>query len=118
MATKTSTKSTTKVSNWAPNPKQKAFLSALADGPKTLSEASAVAGIEIKSGTINTLVSKGMVETRDCEFECNVVRKDNGTIVGTMKKKVKVYALPGGFDAEDSAEADGEAVETTDAVED
>ena len=83
---------------WKPNEKQQLFLKVLgeADGRGlTLAEVSAIAGVEIKSGSINTLISKGMVATEDVSYECNIVRKDNGEIVGSTKKTVKAYKLVG-----------------------
>ena len=81
---------------WKPNEKQQLFLNvlALADGKAlTLAEVSKKVGVEIKSGSINTLIAKGMVQTEDISYDCNIVRKDNGEIVGTTKKKVKAYKL-------------------------
>lgn len=47
---------------WTPNETQKLFMGALADGSeKTLAEISTQVGKEIKTGSINTLVSKGLV---------------------------------------------------------
>lgn len=81
---------------WTANDKQKLFLKALADGtPKTLAEVSELVGQEIKSGTINTLIAKGLVQTEDVSYECNIVRKDNGKVVGSTKKTVKAYKLVG-----------------------
>lgn len=80
--------------NWKPNEKQKLFLDVLADGNAyTLAEISEKVGSEIKSGSINTLISKKMVQTEDVVYECNIVRKDNGSVVGTTKKSVKAYRL-------------------------
>ena len=82
--------------NWQPNEKQKLFLGALADGKiLTLAEVSKLVGMEIKSGSINTLIAKGMVQTEDVSYECNIVRKDNGEVVGSTKKTVKAYKLVG-----------------------
>ena len=84
-------KATTK---WTPNEKQKLFLGALADGKAlTLAEVSKKVGVEIKSGSINTLIAKGMVQTEDVSYDCNIVRKDNNEVVGTTKKTVKAYKL-------------------------
>ena len=83
---------------WKPNEKQQLFLKVLgeADGKGlTLAEVSAIAGVEIKSGSINTLIGKGMVATEDVSYDCNIVRKDNGEIVGSTKKTVKAYKLVG-----------------------
>ena len=47
---------------WTPNETQKLFMNALADGKElTLAEVSEVVGREIKTGSINTLISKGLV---------------------------------------------------------
>lgn len=82
--------------NWTPNETQKLFLGALADGKAlTLAEVGEIVGKEIKSGSINTLIAKGKVETEDVTYECNIVRKDNGKIVGSTKKTVKAYKLVG-----------------------
>lgn len=65
------------------NDKQKAFLAAL-DGTEglTLAEASEKAGMEIKSGSINTLTKKGLVK----------IAGDREILVDA-KRKVKVFAL-------------------------
>ena len=80
---------------WSPNDKQKQFLEVLkgAESPMTLAEVSEVVGYEVKSGSINTLIGKGLVVTNDTEIECLIVRKDNGKVVGQTKKNVKAYAL-------------------------
>lgn len=46
---------------WTPNDNQKKFLEVLSKEPHTLKELSELAGIEFKSGSINTLVKKGLV---------------------------------------------------------
>lgn len=57
MATKTT-------SNWQPNETQKTFLGALADGKiKSLRQINAELGKEIKSGSVNTLITKGLVHS-------------------------------------------------------
>ena len=49
-------------------------------------------GIEFKSGSINTLISKGIVSADDeREFKCDVVY--NGVVVGHTTKTGKVYRL-------------------------
>ena len=62
--------------NWQPNETQTLFMETLrgADGALTLSEVSDIVGKEIKSGSINTLIAKGMVETEDVTYECSIVR--------------------------------------------
>ena len=84
-------------SKWSANDTQKLFMETLrkADGALTLSEVSELVGQEIKSGSINTLIAKGMIQTEDVVYECNIVRKDNGKVVGTTKKTVKAYSLVG-----------------------
>lgn len=56
MATKT---------EWTPNTKQTLFMDTLrkADGAITLAQASEIAKVEFKSGTINTLITKGLVKS-------------------------------------------------------
>ena len=77
---------------WTPNEKQKLFLGALADGKAlTLAEVSKKVGVEIKSGSINTLIAKGMVQTEDVTYECHIIRKDTNEIVGSTKKTIKAY---------------------------
>ena len=81
--------------NWQPNEIQKLFMETLkgSETPLTLAEVSEIVGQEIKSGSINTLIGKGLVVTQDTEIECLIVRKDNGKVVGSTKKSVKAYAL-------------------------
>ena len=71
-------------SNWTPNKTQKSFMEALAEHEEglTLSEVNEKLGTEIKTGSINCLLAKGLVET-DGEREVQVM----------VKKKVKVYKL-------------------------
>lgn len=71
-------------SNWTPNKTQQSFMEALADAENglTLSEVNEKLGTEIKTGSINCLLAKGLVET-DGEREVQVL----------VKKKVKVYKL-------------------------
>ena len=71
-------------SNWTPNKTQQSFMEALADEENglTLSEVNEKLGTEIKTGSINCLLAKGLVET-DGEREVQVM----------VKKKVKVYKL-------------------------
>lgn len=71
-------------SNWTPNKNQKAFMEALegVEEGLTLAEINEKLGTEIKTGSINCLLTKGLVET-DGEREVMVL----------TKKKVKVYKL-------------------------
>ena len=51
-----------------------------------------LAGKEFKSGSINTLISKGIVEIDgEREFNCDIVF--NGVTVGKITKTGKVYRL-------------------------
>lgn len=69
---------------WTPNKNQKAFMEALegVEEGLTLSEVNEKLGTEIKTGSINCLLTKGLVEA-DGEREVMVL----------TKKKVKVYKL-------------------------
>ena len=80
---------------WSANDTQKLFMETLrkADGALTLAEVSEIVGKEIKSGSINTLIGRNLVQTEDVTYECNIVRKDNGKVVGSTKKTVKAYKL-------------------------
>ena len=69
---------------WEPNEKQKKFLKFVKENPnKTLAELSQLIGEEVKSGSVNCLVTKGLVVTQDVEV-VEVVKR---------KKKVKAYRL-------------------------
>ena len=51
-----------------------------------------IAGKEFKSGSINTLISKGIVKIDgEREFDCDIVF--NGVVVGKITKTGKVYKL-------------------------
>lgn len=51
-----------------------------------------LAGREFKSGSINTLISKGIVEVDgEREYVCDIVY--NGVVVGKITKTGKVYRL-------------------------
>ena len=64
------------------NEAQQKFVTALAQGEATLAEINANADKEIKSGSINTLVTEGIVEVRGEKI-----------VAGIGHRKVKVYAL-------------------------
>lgn len=84
----TNTKST-----WTPNDTQKAFIEALRNAPEgvTLFELK-LEGKEFKTGSINTLVTKGIVIIDgDRQFDCDIVF--NGVKVGRVTKSGKVYRL-------------------------
>lgn len=59
-----------KTTKWQPNDTQKKFMEILkeADRPMSLAEINAL-GNEFKSGSINCLVSKGLVKTEDKEVQ-------------------------------------------------
>lgn len=73
---------------WTPNSKQQLFLDTLAkaDGAISLADASSVAGVEFKSGTINTLITKGLVKSNKdaLVIECPCCHN---------KRKVSTYEL-------------------------
>lgn len=64
------------------NEAQQIFVEALAQSDATLADINANTGKEIKSGSINTLVSEGIVECRG-----------EKTVAGVGHRKVKVYTL-------------------------
>lgn len=79
---------------WKMNDTQKAFIEALrANGGKaTLFELNHFKGFAFKSGSINTLVKKGLVKAaEDASFDCDIVY--NGVKVGSVKKTAKLYEL-------------------------
>ena len=78
---------------WKMNDTQKQFVETLEsyENGATLFE-SKLAGKEFKSGSINTLISKGIVEIDgEREFNCDIVF--NGVVVGKITKTGKVYKL-------------------------
>ena len=78
---------------WKMNDTQKQFVETLEsyENGATLFELK-LAGKEFKSGSINTLISKGIVEIDgDREFNCDIVF--NGVAVGKITKTGKVYKL-------------------------
>ena len=78
---------------WKMNDTQKRFMEVLgqyADGV-TMFELK-LAGHDFKTGSINTLITKGLVVTDgEREFACDVVY--NGVVVGKVTKSGKVYKL-------------------------
>ena len=79
---------------WVMNDTQKAFLEALkANGGKaTLFELNYFKGFNFKSGSVNTLIGKGLVKAEDeVTYECDKVY--NGVKVGSIKVTAKVYEL-------------------------
>ena len=78
---------------WTMNETQKAFMGVLANYPDgvTMFELK-LAGHEFKTGSVNVLVTKGLVATDgEREFACDVVY--NGVVVGKTTKVGKVYRL-------------------------
>ena len=90
-----------KNTNWKPNETQTLFLNILkgSETPLTLAQVSHIAGVEIKSGSINTLISKELVSTCDLEIKVKVVETeiyDNGLEITKEKEKLvskKGYAI-------------------------
>lgn len=81
------------------NDTQKTFLKALSNGGLTLEQVNNGRETEIKTGSINTLVTKGYVATEDADFnatETLVVKYPDGTEITKTKEKTvsrKVYSL-------------------------
>ena len=78
---------------WKMNDTQKQFVETLEsyENGATLFELK-LDGKEFKSGSINTLISKGIVEV-DGERECLCDIVYNGVVVGKITKTGKVYRL-------------------------
>ena len=79
--------------NWKMTETQKAFVGVLANYPDgvTMFELK-LAGHDFKTGSINTLITKGYVVTDgEKDFTCDVVY--NGVVVGKVTKSGKVYKL-------------------------
>lgn len=89
-------KTTTKTSKWQPNEKQKDFLEILGNytEPVTLAQIESDTGKKFATGTINTLVSRGLVTTTDTEIEfVEVLASDHNKIIsGVRRKTVKAWA--------------------------
>ena len=78
---------------WEMNDTQKQFVNTLKNYPDgvTLFELK-LEGKEFKTGSINTLITKGIVNTDgEREFQCEIVY--NKVVVGRTTKKGKVYKL-------------------------
>jgi hypothetical protein len=78
---------------WSMNDTQRQFVEVLKsyDNGVTLFELK-LAGKDFKSGSVNTLISKGIVEIAgEREFVCDIVF--NGVVVGKSTKTGKVYKL-------------------------
>ena len=79
---------------WSMNETQVAFCKALKDngGKATLFELNYFKGFNFKSGSVNTLIKKGIVKAdEEVEYTCDVIY--NGVKVGSVKKTAKVYEL-------------------------
>lgn len=80
--------------SWVMNETQKSFTEILGQYPNgaTLLEIKLEKGKEFKTGSINTLISKGIViADSEKSFACDIVY--NGQIVGKTTKTQKVYRL-------------------------
>lgn len=78
---------------WTMNDTQKDFVAVLKDNADgiTLFELK-LAGKVFKTGSINTLITKGIVEiVGEKQFECDIVFK--GVVVGKQTKTGKIYKL-------------------------
>lgn len=80
-------------STWTMNATQKAFIEAVASHAEgvTIFELN-LEGKNFKTGAINTLITKGLVEVAgEREFACEVVY--NGVVVGKTTKKGSIYKV-------------------------
>ena len=80
-------------STWTMNETQRQFVEVLGnyENGVTLFELG-LAGYNFKSGSINTLITKGVVRTDgEREFQCDVVY--NGVVVGHATRKGAIYML-------------------------
>ena len=78
---------------WKMNETQKAFMEVLGkyDNGATMFELK-LAGYDFKTGSVNTLITKGLVYTDgEREFSCDIVY--NGNVVGKHTKTGKIYKL-------------------------
>ena len=78
---------------WTMNETQKSFLNSLKNGAKTLEQINATRETEIKTGSINTLKTKGYVETAEMDFpavETLVITYPDGTEISKTKEKTVV----------------------------
>ena len=78
---------------WKMTETQKAFVGVLANYPDGVTMFDLkLAGQDFKTGSINTLITKGYVVTDgEKDFACDVVY--NGVVVGKVTKSGKVYKL-------------------------
>lgn len=87
---------TTKTTKWTPNEKQKDFLEVLGNysEPVTLAQIESDTGKKFATGTINVLVTRGLVTTTDSEIEfVEVLASDHNKVIsGVRRKSVKAWA--------------------------
>lgn len=78
---------------WQPNETQAEFLKVLEEYPDgiTLVDLQLDKGLTFKTGSVNVLVSKGLVETADGEFVVETMYR--GHTIGKITKKWKIYKL-------------------------
>lgn len=78
---------------WTMNETQKAFIEILKgyENGATLKDIELDTGKVFKTGSINTLVSKGLVSVSDNEVEVEVHYR--GAVIGKLTKSWKVYKL-------------------------
>lgn len=102
----TTTKSVKEVKAWTPNEKQAKFLKTLeaADRDLTLAEISEQIGIDLKSGSVNGLIAKGLVEHGP--DRTMVVMKPVKTTVKTWRLAGREYAVEETADGEAEAKAE------------
>lgn len=88
--------------NWTMNAKQMEFVELLKamGGSATLLELEAVKGVKVATGSVNTLVTKGVVSTEDTEVAYTVTEtykfgETTFTREVSKKKAVKKYSLVG-----------------------
>ena len=78
---------------WQANETQKDFMKVLENYPDgaSLKDIELDTGKVFKTGSINVLIGKGMVEVVDGEFAVNLVYRDK--VIGQVKKPWKIYRL-------------------------
>lgn len=78
---------------WTPNEKQREFLEILKNYTEgaTLKDIELDTGKVFKTGTVNALVSKGVIKTTDKEVLVDLTYR--GVVIGTVKKVWKVYTF-------------------------
>lgn len=81
--------------SWEMNETQKEFVKILGENPDgiTLYDIESRYGKKFATGSINVLKSKGITATEEVAIACNIVRADNGQVVGKTTKKVSLYKL-------------------------